>query len=361
MQQKRLLVFHPIIAPYRIDFFNELNKSFKTRICLFWHNLKNQTFDYDKILQQLNFSPIYLDKKIGPIRKGVFRQLQAFKPNIVITSEFGVETLLSLLYKFIFRKKIKIITICDDSYDMLVNKNQFTWKHFAAEKILLPFIDDVIVVEPKVCDYIQKKYKKGIYFPIIQNDTRIRNVLEKSLPISQRYIETFNLKGKKIFLFVGRLAKVKNLATVIPIFNHVLDNNSVFVIVGEGPCKSELVNIAKNVDKIIFAGRYEGDDLYAWYNVADYFILPSTVEPFGAVTNEALLGGCFVLVSNKAGSKCLIREGLNGFEIDPYDSLQIEHKIYDLINSSKCKKKYDCVKDSLMPVSFNDCLHRLLS
>ena len=33
----KLLIFHPTIAPYRIDFFNDLSRSFDSRICLkYW-------------------------------------------------------------------------------------------------------------------------------------------------------------------------------------------------------------------------------------------------------------------------------------------------------------------------------------
>ena len=359
MQSKKLLVFHPIIAPYRIDFFNELSKFFEIKVCLFWHNLKDQTFDYQKIEQQLSFKPVYLDKKYGPYRKGLFKQLSEFQPDIVLTPEFGFDTILTFIYKCVCQKKFKIVTICDDSYDMLVGKNQFTWKHALAEKILFPFIDDAIVVEPRVNDFIQKKYKKGIFFPIVQKDSRVRNILKRSLTISEKYINHYNLKEKKIFLFVGRLAKEKNLHTVIPIFKQVLDNNSVFIIVGDGPCKKELMDLAHGANNIIFAGRYEGDELYAWYNVADVFILPSTTEPFGAVTNEALLSGCFSLISSKAGSQCLIKEGFNGFKIDSTNIKNIEQRIKSLM-PSPTKSKSSAIKENLMVQSFEAYFSNLL-
>lgn len=35
LMKKKLLVFHSVIAPYRIDLFNSLSKRFDTKICLF--------------------------------------------------------------------------------------------------------------------------------------------------------------------------------------------------------------------------------------------------------------------------------------------------------------------------------------
>ena len=45
----KLLVFHPTIAPYRIDFFNDLYAAFDTHVCLKYWNLRDQTLDYEKI------------------------------------------------------------------------------------------------------------------------------------------------------------------------------------------------------------------------------------------------------------------------------------------------------------------------
>ena len=46
---KTVLIFHPTIAPYRIDFFNDLYKSFNAKIVLFYRNLKDQKFKYEEI------------------------------------------------------------------------------------------------------------------------------------------------------------------------------------------------------------------------------------------------------------------------------------------------------------------------
>lgn len=56
-KQTKLLIFHPTIAPYRIDLFNDLSKAFQTRICLRYWNLRDQTFDYQKIYTRFQFRP----------------------------------------------------------------------------------------------------------------------------------------------------------------------------------------------------------------------------------------------------------------------------------------------------------------
>ena len=115
MKKKRLLVFHPTIAPYRIDFFNDLYQSFETRICLEYWNLKDQTFDYQKIYDQFEFKPIYLPEgSTWALCKSVIMQIRKFQPDIVITCEYGIITLITLMTRIFCRKKFDLIVMTDD-------------------------------------------------------------------------------------------------------------------------------------------------------------------------------------------------------------------------------------------------------
>lgn len=87
MQKKKLLVLHPIIGPYRIDFFNALNEQYDFKCCLFMHKFPTINYDFTKIEGQLTFKPIYLDvyhiTKLG-IPKGFFKILEEFQPDFVM-------------------------------------------------------------------------------------------------------------------------------------------------------------------------------------------------------------------------------------------------------------------------------------
>ena len=64
-----------------------------------------------------------------------------------------------------------------------------------------------------------------------------------------------------------------------------------------------------------FVGRYEGEELTAWYRVSQVFALASHIERFGAVVNEALISGLPAVVSNNVGARILIDEGINVAEL----------------------------------------------
>lgn len=364
-KRKKLLVFHPVIAPYRIDFFNTLSKIYDMDIYMFKGNLSSQKFKYENITRQLLFTPKILDKYYNllffRLRKGVVFAIKNSNPDIIMVSECGIETIIVIIYKFLFRKKYKIISIIDDSYDMLKNNNQISLKHTYAEKIVIPHCNNIINVEPKVVAYFKKLYNKGIYFPIVRDEDRLRDTYNKVLPISEKYINTYNLQDKKVLLFVGRLVKIKNVSFAINVINKLKADDLCLVIVGSGDYEDDLKSQANGNPNIIFTGRLEGEALYAWYNVAEFFILPSTLEPFGAVTNEALIAGCFCFISEKAGSNCLIKDGINGFVFNPCDEQNFTILLKKSLSNINLRTYPLRIKESRMCDDFSTFIDDLVS
>ncbi len=360
--KKRLLIFHPTIAPYRIDFFNDLSKAFDTRVCLRYRNLRSQTFNYDKIAAQFAFDPIYQDSSTkAHSRKFYWGNLDEFNPDIVIVEEFSLGAVYVLLHRFIKRRKYKVISICDDSYNMVAENNDFSKAHKFARKIVVPQLDGMILVEPKVTEWYKKHYGKGFCFPIIKPDDKARNEYDRVLPLSNKVVEETGIKGKRVFLFVGRLVALKNVDIVIRAFSRLNQEENVFVVVGDGPEREKLETLAVEQNaNVLFTGRLEGDALNSWYNIASVFVLASYQEAFGAVTNEALLAGCYALISNKAGSSCLVEEGVNGYTFSPMDVEELAQKM-DTISSKITQQNSRIVlKSNMMRVSFGGKMKELI-
>jgi glycosyltransferase involved in cell wall biosynthesis len=318
---KRLLIFHPTIFSYRIDFFNDLARAFDVRVCLQGRNLSNTWLDYGRLESQFDFEPIYLPKlcRVGSrkIHSGYWKHLDDFDPDIVLVSEFGLDALAVLLHRWVTRKKYKIVSMCDDSYDMVAGRNDFSRVHRLMRRVVTPLLDELILVESYVTRWYRERYGKGIFFPIIKDDVRAREEYTRAFPLSRQTVAQYGLDGKRVFMFAGRLIALKNVETIIRACVRLSSDKNTLVIVGSGPEEENLRRLAGGAGNIIFAGRQEGDELNRWYNLADCFVLASTQEAFGAVTNEALLAGCWGLISDRAGSRCLIEEGLNGWTFDP--------------------------------------------
>lgn len=362
MNKKRLLIFHPTIAPYRVDFFNHLFEGFDTQICLYYRNLKSQKFDYAKIESQFVFTPQYLTEWLKfmkhPVYGGIWKKLKSFKPDIVIVNEYSYCTIAVLLYKWLFHKSYKIISICDDNQNMVIEHNDFSMKHRVARKMITPLLDEIILPDSVVTLWYQIHYDKGFYFPIIRDEEKARAIYEQVLPKSRELVEKYNLKDKYVFLHVGRLVKRKNIDSIIKAFSLMDHKDCVLVIIGDG-AEMPMLKLMAGQGNVILTGRLDDDELYAWYNVGDCFVLASYQEPFGAVTNEALLAGCWCLVSEKAGSQCLIQEDYNGYTFNPYSIEELKEKMEQSYLRNHAQNQKEAVKNNLMLEQFPklmDCL-----
>lgn len=361
----RILIFHRTIAPYRIDFFNDLSQAFDTRICLQYRNLRSQQFDYDKISSQFSFKTIYLPilftLKNRTVNFGYWKQLNEFKPDIVIVSEYGIDCLLVLLHRWLKRKRYKVVSICDDSYNMVAENNDFSRIHRILRHKVVPRLDELILVEPKVTEWYRRNFGKGIFFPIIKQDEKARETYRNLLPMSKKTVEEQGLSGKFVFLFVGRLVALKNVETLLEAFARLNRKEAVLVIIGDGPEKEMLMRVAaKSNTDIRFTGRLEGDGLWQWYNIASCFVLASYQEAFGAVTNEALLAGCKGIISSKAGSQCLIEEGKNGYTFHPMNRDKLIEKMRRVMDENIPASNRADLRRSQMTMRYDDCMAGLV-
>lgn len=345
------------IAPYRIDTYNAFHNRLDMIMCFYHRISSSQKYDIDKIESECTFRPKYLKGFIlkNSNRKfcyGLWTMLSKEKPKVVIVPEFQISAIQVLLYRWLTRSKFKIISMTDDSFDMIVHNNDFTKLHAWLRNHLAKLFDNFIVVTPQVQEWYQEHYHKGIWLPILMDEKKAISNYQRLLPLSRKYAERYQLFGKKVLLFVGRLVELKNLHRVIDAFA-LSETDATLVIVGDGPERDSLEEHAKSIDKeIIFTGRFYGDQLYAWYNLASVFILSSYQEAFGAVTNEALISGCRVIVSNRAGSSCLVTKA-NGDVVDPMDVASIAHTI-DRQFSLAHIPNLSSSRPSLMTVSFEE-------
>lgn len=138
------------------------------------------------------------------------------------------------------------------------------------------------------------------------------------------------------FLYVGRLAEVKNLEFLIRIFNKHPELE--LDIVGFGPLEGRLKNMAKK--NTHFLGAIDNKDLYKYYRSSDVFVLPSLSEPWGLVVEEALNNGVPVMLSNRVGCHedlCANGEGVV-FKVDEEDFEKNLKVITDIDRYNKMRK-----------------------
>ena len=122
-----------------------------------------------------------------------------------------------------------------------------------------------------------------------------------------------------VVLYVGRLAREKNLPLAVDAFHAARESRprARFVLVGDGPLERQLRRAHPD---FVFAGRRCAEDLAAHYASADVFLFPSLTETFGNVTLEAMASGLAVLAFADAAAGEIIRHEQDGLLVPPGDA-----------------------------------------
>ena len=93
------------------------------------------------------------------------------------------------------------------------------------------------------------------------------------------------------------------------------------------------------MERVHFGGQVGQRDLPRWYHMADVYISPSHVDGTSVTLLEALASGLPCLVSNIAGNKEWIEDGVNGWLFRDGDVDDLAEKILSAIKSRRSFKK----------------------
>lgn len=151
----------------------------------------------------------------------------------------------------------------------------------------------------------------------------------------------FNLGGKKVVLFAGKLTKYKGVKYLVKAAPKI---HGEVLIIGNGPERKELERITKekkitNVRFLNHVGS-QTDFLVKLYSRADVFIAPSTWdEPLGLVILEAMACQTPVVVTRKGGIPLAVKEGKNGLFVRPRNSTDIIAKVNYLLDHDAKRKQ----------------------
>ncbi len=151
--------------------------------------------------------------------------------------------------------------------------------------------------------------------------------------------EKYDLKGKKVVLFTGRLTPEKGVEYIVSAADKI--NGEIF-IAGEGPKKKELESIVakKNLKNVHLLGYLLPEELIPFYYRADVFVSPSIVaEAFGLVILEAMAARTPVIATAQGAIPLLVKNGRNGLFVNVRNSTDIAKKCNKLLNNDDLRKK----------------------
>ncbi|MBL4806544.1 MAG: glycosyltransferase [Rhodobacteraceae bacterium] len=227
--------------------------------------------------------------RVGKSLPALYRYLKNERPDVVISTLKHVSIMCSVVC---FALKLRHIIRVANNYSMELQNvgaaKRLVYRHIL--KLSSRLSKEFICVSRGVeLDLIKN-------FGVKQNKTRvIYNPVDPQKPAPHdidRYAQIYlSPKGAKIFLFVGRLTKQKNLPFL---FECMKTASSTYIlwIVGGGPEEAALKELVKKSnldDRILFYGHK--NDTAEFYRNADCFVLTSNYEGFPNVLLEAMSYG----------------------------------------------------------------------
>lgn len=240
-------------------------------------------------------------------------------------TEFSIGTFARLISKQFNIPLVHTYHTMYEEYIYYITKGYFS----SASKKLVEYltlflcdktIDELIVPTKKAKSLFKEKYK-------VKRDV---HVIPTGIDTSRFHKENINKSdlvklrhdlglsyNDFIVLYVGRIAKEKNIDFLINNFEHVLKKipKAKMVIVGDGPDMKDLMDLSqkKNLSKnIIFTGRVMWEDVPKYYALSDVFTTASTTETQGLTVIEAMGASKVVVAIDDDSFKNVITDKKDG-------------------------------------------------
>lgn len=262
----------------------------------------------------------------------------------------------SLFYE---KGDVPLIGTLHDFYSAIAKKNPFHYmKHYndyfkrTAYYNVNKFLEERAI---KKCDYLISvcKYtsrKIGEIYDIPSNKFR---VIYNGIDSREFEVKPKQKNNEISILFIGGNFYRKGVPLIIKSSTKVVKKfpNIKYYIIGEDKNKNKLIKLTKKLDvnmNFDFVGRIDYDEIKGYFQKATLFLMPSLYESFAIVFLEAMASGTPVIAGNMGGTTELIRNGENGFLVDPYNSHNLAEKTIKILESEGLRQKF--IKNGLETV-----------
>ena len=334
--RKRIVIITNIPAPYRVDFFDYLQKhyqEYKFTIVYSSHNEDNRSWEIEQEKMQ---NSIFLESKTIKIKKkmdmryvhipwGVGKLLKELDQDVVVGSEYNPTILLALHY--CKRHKMPFVSWTDGT---LFSERNFGKVQLWSRKYVIRRADSYIASSSKAKE-------AQVYYGALEEKCHISYL---TVDVDQ-YVQKPQGKGNGKILCVGSLIERKGIDLLLKALSELREPYDLF-IAGTGEEKESLEKLAQELkidDKIHFLGHLNRAALLKHYADSDLFVLPTREDCFALVILEAMCSGLPIVCSKYAdGAYDLLENEKNGFVIDPYDTKKFRECIQRILKDKEIQK-----------------------
>jgi rhamnosyl/mannosyltransferase len=151
------------------------------------------------------------------------------------------------------------------------------------------------------------------------------------------------MHGTPLILFVGRLVYYKGLQYLVEAMSAL--PTAKLVIIGAGPLQGSLkrqIRLAGCAERITILPHMDADELHAYYEACDVFVLPSIekTEAYGLVQIEAMASGKPVVSTElHTGTTFVNQDRVSGLAVPPRDAGALAQAIGTLLEDEPLRSR----------------------
>jgi len=222
-------------------------------------------------------------------------------------------------------------------------------------------VDQVITPSEASMRWLQRHSVKTP-ITVIPTSTLIRRDLDRTEIRIQKQIRP----DQTVLLYVGRIAREKNMETLLQSFALIAQArpDALLLIVGDGPYRRDCASLARDLgvgDRVRFEGFIPREQVDEYYALADLFLFASTTETQGLVVTEAMNYGLPAVVAQGGGAGAAVVHGRNGFLVRNDVRELADHALEILSNPELFDQMSSFARESVRSYSVEDMTTQVLS
>lgn len=306
---KRLAILVNVVSPYRLPIYSFLGTKYKTHV-LHGGNEKNRSWKVEESptihVQKVFTLQIPTKKRNGVdgisdtiyvhLNLGLVWSLIRFRPEIILSNEMGLRTVIATLYGMLARVPVWVWwggTLHSERY---ISGMRRILRRFIVRRV-----KHWISYGESSTEYLESL---GVARPQV---LQIQNCVphETFLVVPSHPTKWFENHSRPVILSVGQLVPRKGFDKLIEACGRLAERGFQFslTIVGEGPEQGRLLEMANaaGIEQFQILSHKSQAALNELYRAADVFVFPTLEDIWGLVVNEAMWAGTPVLCSKYAG------------------------------------------------------------
>ena len=320
--------FYPMINGVVIstdNLYKELKKQgHEVRVLTLSHTKKDRVEDDIYYLKAFKVK-VYPDARVKHLIIGdIEKSMIEWKPDVV-HSQTEFSTLIAARYIIKKTGALHIHTYHTmyEEYVKYLFKGKLIRPKMVGRLTHLVFykMDGIVVPTEKMKELLIKcKTEKPLF--VVPTGLDIEKFQKRISPEEKKgLISTYELEGKKLLIYVGRIGQEKNIEEIIEYYSRMnyKQNNLRLMIVGGGPYLNHLKDLVDRLNiknDVVFTGMIPPHEVYKYYQLGHIFVTSSTSETQGLTYIEALASGVPVVCRRDPCVSGLIIDGYNGYTFE---------------------------------------------